>query len=908
MRDDDPSRPQLDRAVADLRAALRTGEPLIFGDELPSLDPGANGIGKANAIDAQALRSAVVASALDAPMDCRMLVLGGAIVVGDLDFAGAQLPCPVVFINCLFTGYFDMHQAAIPYLAFQGSHITGVEMDTGASILGDRAHIAGNFAFSNGSLTRGAIRLAGGRVDGQLILRGASLGSDGQHSLFAQALQIGDSAFLDEGFTAIGKVLLSRSRIADYLSFNGAHLNSTMLDTYALEADGLNVGGEVTFNKGFRANGTVRLSRCRLGDLSLSGAQLLDPSEGEYSLDCRGTEVNGGLTAGGGFHAQGSLSFVDTVIQGDLDLGNSTLSDTNGEAHIMASRAKIGGSLLLDHGFRCSGAFALPYVSIGGDVNMSGARVFGHLDDGVGILASAMQVAGDFLAGDGFETTGALDISRTCVAGRLILRGARVTGTSTAEGAPLGCSVLGDSLEVGAGAYFDLGFQCTGSIRLLGGRIQGQLSFSGARVNGTDSDGSSLIMDRLQVEGSLFMQENTILAGAARLPNARINGQCNALGLRIERPDRDGDCLVAHGLEVSSGLRMVLILSTTGSVDLTESRIEQAFMFALRCPLPAGVADLSSVTGSGNTEETSSDEPFGITVAFTAGGVGKAEDQLVPALRCQGLRADGDVDLQFAYDVPEHIAIIIGHPPPALLDLTRVKLAGAMEARGVHSVMILDGADIQTFKFSSRSDYPVLRSAVDFRIRDFGEPSAPKRKDVARWLDRGNAAGQTWQEVAAAYERRGMFDDGRWLRYQAAARAGRQSSIVHRLFGWLYQITTGYGYYPMRTLGWLAIITTLTVIACYSAGERFTSVSTGDVQQSDQAQEPSVCPTRGGSACFDPISYGIGSTLPFVTQDTTMWRPPAGGITYLLMLLRVVAWILAALFLAGITGLLRRRL
>ena len=165
-----------------------------------------------------------------------------------------------------------------------------------------------------------------------------------------------------------------------------------------------------------------------------------------------------------------------------------------------------------------------------------------HLAGLTGDMLTARQVD---LSGSIFA--GPLELRFADIAGQLICRGTQITGTNKD-----GDALSADGIRVGGGAFFDVGFISTGAVRLAGARIAGELSFSEAQITGGDSDGDSLVGDRLTVDGAVSLDKGFTAAGAIRLLGASITGQLSLSGAKLTGCNRGGDALQAGGLKVGA--------------------------------------------------------------------------------------------------------------------------------------------------------------------------------------------------------------------------------------------------------------------------------------------------------------------------------------------------------------------
>jgi hypothetical protein len=139
-----------------------------------------------------------------------------------------------------------------------------------------------------------------------------------------------------------------------------------------------------------------------------------------------------------------------------------------------------------------------------------------------------MTVEGDVFLDQGFHATGAVRLLGARIQGQLSCRGARLEN-------PNGDALSADGMTVEGGVFLDQGFHATGAVRLLGARIQGQLSCRGARLE--NPNGIALSADGMTVEGDVFLDEGFHATGAVRLLRARIRGALVCTEARFENPN-----------------------------------------------------------------------------------------------------------------------------------------------------------------------------------------------------------------------------------------------------------------------------------------------------------------------------------------------------------------------------------
>ncbi|WP_152030828.1 hypothetical protein [Agromyces aureus] len=170
-------------------------------------------------------------------------------------------------------------------LEMRGTTLTN---EAGPALVADGLTVEGG-AFLDGAFTAsghgelGAVRLVGARIVGQLFMRGATLTNEAGFALGASGVTVGGDGFLDGAFTAsghgeLGAVNLAGARIGGLLVMRGATVTNKAGP--ALVADGATVGGDGFLDGGFTAigqgeQGAVRLAGARIaGHLQMDAASV----------------------------------------------------------------------------------------------------------------------------------------------------------------------------------------------------------------------------------------------------------------------------------------------------------------------------------------------------------------------------------------------------------------------------------------------------------------------------------------------------------------------------------------------------------------------------------------------------------------------------------------------------------
>jgi hypothetical protein len=323
-----------------------------------------------------------------------------------------------------------------------------------------------------------------------------------------------------ESCTLTGPCAVPDARVAGPVRLTGTSLQTP--GGYALIGVRLVVRG-VLDAKDLRAHGELRLAGARVdGNIDVRGAQLAHP--GGDALQASGVQVGGNLRSDR-LHAQGRIVLAGAVVAGNAVFSGAMLHGTTDpdehavlvlprggpdpSAALVADRLQVRGNLVLDAGFTATGTVRLTNAQVGGYVQLSGARAWAALCNPVPpMLISPARCRWPWRP----------MVSRC--AGDLDAR------PSTADG---------------QGAL-----QAYGQVRLVGARIQGSASLSGATLHGPGLD--VLFADRLQVGGSLFLRRVTA-SGSIRLHHAHIGSTLDCTAAQLDTPRRRPDGTIKPSLD-----------------------------------------------------------------------------------------------------------------------------------------------------------------------------------------------------------------------------------------------------------------------------------------------------------------------------------------------------------------------
>ena len=459
--------------------------------------------------------------------------------------------------------------------------------------------------------------------------------------------------------------------------------------------------------------------------------------------------------------------------------------------------------------------------------------------------------------------------------GFVTLRGVRITGQFICNGAsfenlPLPGAIgriaaLDASLaNFGLGVYLGPQFRAEGEVRLQSARVDTvfqcqDCSFNNpARMN-INGSGFGLTADRIRVGGPLVLGPHFRSEGEVRLLGAYVEGDVDCGGAIFNNPlvrhtTGSGHALSAHGITVKGNVFVRAGLSSSGEVSFSGSSIE------------------------GNLEATSA-------------------------------HFEGELNLEAATIKGSLMLSDVVHAQEYHLTLTNASV-GALADQPASwpqpGNLLLDGLAYERFSGPAPKD---CKSRI--RWLALQKPFLPQPyRQVAKVLKaEGEAAGSV--EILYDMERHVRSRDHRWWR----------THLVNPVL----RSTVGYGYYPARTFWWLAAFILLG-FALYSTAYREGGIVPTDKDAYVIFKDAQQFPAHYER--FHALIYSVENSLPFVKLGQVdrwqpdprpqrfVWRVPlarfsiwlsfSGLLRWYQWLQILAGWVLGTLFIAGITGIIRK--
>jgi hypothetical protein len=450
---------------------------------------------------------------------------------------------------------------------------------------------------------------------------------------------------------------------------------------------------------------------------------------------------------------------------------------------------------------------------------------------------------------------------------------------------------------------------------LLGGaRIGGNLNCTAASLN--NAAGPSLLADRVQVEGNAIMAAgftaHAHAAGAAiSMRNARIGGNLDCHGAVVDNPA--GAALTASGLQLGGDMIGDRGFSATGigrdgAVSLINARLGNRLDFR--------GADLHNTAGPALAADgVHVERAVFFNLGFIADGAGPGgavrllgarvigrlncragtvRNSTGPALVADGLHIGQDALLDEGFTAR-------GHGEVGAVRLRNAQIGGEFLWGETTAVNTSDPRNRWVLTGLTYSGIPRSDTAGD---------------DRAAWLTVLREAtpvygAQPYQQLAAAYRALGHDHDVRAiLMTQRRDQIERgQLSRSERSWASLTGLLLGYGYQPWRALVALAAVLAVSVILTLILGASGALAITSETSTAAATSAATTMPCTP----VQTIARGLDLGTPFLptarsaagTCDTTT-STTGDVLTIARWFLQLAAWALAALFIAGFTGIVRK--
>jgi hypothetical protein len=342
------------------------------------------------------------------------------------------------------------------------------------------------------------------------------------HSL--NAARLGMDGILNLHLSTVREgIRLDRARINGEVSLRGASIGPGG-DGVAVAATGLVVDGDLEAGEGFRADGSVLLRGARIeGRLSLGDAAIEGAREGQAGLSLSRATIGGGLDATG-LTVRGETSMRNTRVMGQVQLDSAALRNPGGLA-LHAGGLTVEGPFFARRGFTAEGQMRLPGAQIRTFLNLTGASVSAP---GAQALWLDQVAVNDLTATELTVTGGKVSLTGARVGNDLTLAGADLDAGTGPERIALDA----DKISVG-GTWDCTGLRARGEVRAVLAKVTGRLVLIDARLE--NARRTCLQLSRAEIGADVLGRDMTA-AGRIKLPRGRVGHRLDLRRIRLANP------------------------------------------------------------------------------------------------------------------------------------------------------------------------------------------------------------------------------------------------------------------------------------------------------------------------------------------------------------------------------------
>lgn len=537
---------------------------------------------------------------------------------------------------------------------------------------------------------------------------------------------------------------------------------------------------------------------------------------------------------------------------------------------INAECAEVAGTISLSNGFSCEG-----------EVQLLGARIGSNLDCGAGRFRNP---AGKALRADRIHVHGSLFLRNGFVAeGEVRLLGAEIGGNFECNDGSFsnssGSAISGDRMNVQGSVFLRDGFSAEGEVRLLGAQINGNLECSGGKFK--NPGGTALVADRVHVQGNVLLLNGFVAEGGVDLPGAQIgnNLSCDGGVFRNAR----STALNADSVNVRGFVFMRGGFSAEGEVNLLSAQIGDN----LEC--------------DGGSFKNAAGKALNADRVCVQGDV----------LLRDGFSGDGEVS--FANSITKGTLVWTG-----VRNAERVSLNLSNASAGA----ITD----------DKSCWPAPgKLNLDGFVYEHIASGLTDTKNRLAWLALQQPfTPQPYRQLAKVMRNAGVDRGARRVLFALEDHLWREERTVSSaLLRAPLSLVVGYGYYPLRALVGLVILV-LAGWGIFAAARSARAMVPTDERAYELFKTTGATPAHYQP--LEPLVYSLENSLPLVKLgQTDRWQPdpspganvahPTGAgladpprtatltskLLFAFQRLQVLlGWILATLFIAGVTGIVQK--
>lgn len=638
-----------------------------------------------------------------------------------------------------------------------------------------------------------------------------------------------------------------------------------------------------------------------------------------------------------------AVVLTDAVVEGSVVLSKSSIDYREGRA-IQADRLAVSGALLA-YRLHTNGEVRLPGLRTGGNVNLSGARL--HNPHGLALNAMGAHIGGSMLCetenvkrgvGDTqqrFSTRGMVSVQSAHIDGDLVMRGARLivnpggdvaieewrdamhTGDPSIDPWP---SLVADRMRLDGNLICGDGFRSDGTVRMINAVIGGSLRLANAEISVRRREQQVPQYDRaLHIDGTEISGDiqatRLVTEGQLRLADISVGGNLLARYATFSHAGRDvfsarrshvsGNVQLAdtgidgtvqlQGIQVGGSIEMFGAELTSPTLRTTRSYSVDLRAASVGRDLVCTAHGAKPFTAEGGI--TLDGAKVGRRISFAGAvlhSVQESRRSSTAGIDGRGLVRGVALD---ASDVVADEFVLTPHQPPV----------GSVVLRRAHCATLDDnvalwrasgGLELEEFR------YDALHTPIDLERDDQVHERIALLRDAMRRYRPG-----PYDQLATMLRACGNEEHASLVlmrkqqyRYDALRKGAGLMGPGVWLWSWLQRAVVGYGYRPIRALGWLALLLVagslwfgLLPDPCVNDPRYTVSGPRCVVKADDTGLE------------WNPVLYTVDLLVPIVDfGNKGRWH--TGGVDkWVATGFTATGWILATTVAAGLTRTLRRQ-
>ena len=622
-----------------------------------------------------------------------------------------------------------------------------------------------------------------------------------------------------------------------------------------------------------------------------------------------------------------AVNLTDAVIEGSMVLTRTVISHPHGKA-IQADRLVLTGALLA-YRMVANGEVRLPGLRTGGNVNFSGATL--NNPDGFALNGNGLHIGGSLLCEvdnygpasqrKRFSATGIMYLPSATVDSDISLREAKLT---VSQQGPIAVdawksndpyldprpALVADRMRVDGNVELSDGLQALGTLRMVNARIGGSLRLAGAEVSVVRGKSQpyydrALHLDGTEIGGDIEATSLRVPAGQLRLADVTVGGNFLAWNSMFRHPGRDvfsaRRSRIAGNFQLTDatihGTLRLQGVEVGGSINLAGTRLTEP---GLRATSSFSLDIRTGRIGRDLTLRDNNSRPF-----VAEGGVNLDGAQVARRVDLRGSELRSLPPFSVALDAGDVAADEFTLTP-------NVPPAGRVVLRRAHCGTLTDndefwaasgGIELEDFRYDALGRGIPLDDdkALDRRIELLRRAMRGYRPGPYDQLAHMLRAAGNEEHASTVALRKQQF------RYEALARGFKFFGPGVRLWSWLQRSMVGYGYRPVRALGWLFTLLVL--------GSLWFGLGTDDCV-SQHPTNPAHEIIANGPRCvvnqqdtglqWNPVIYTADLLVPIVDFGNKSRWYMHGTDNWVAAGFTASGWILATTVAAGVSRMLRR--